>query len=291
MRAGTVQADLCSIMKDARISFSILLFALSGCTAVDVRPAPASEQEVRSHALAFGAIVNLLNHEEPCHLEYTGKDMTQESERQLLADWWDVHNKEDLLKELQQLIDKGHRDAFNRTHDVLREISAPFVLPVLELGIPATTTNGTPLLEKAKDRDEFERRLVVLYFLSKNPVFVNYKPTPYLTAWDLGRYINVCEFGFRAGYLTEPEAWDLILPVARRIQLSFNSWEEFAQDYIMGRTYWWASRMRQDGSECNQVVDTLLSKNGAWDLISWNASLGDGPIASDPQWNKMNVRN
>jgi hypothetical protein len=208
-----------------------------------------------------------------------------------LVDWWDVHNKEDLLKALQQLIDKGHRDAFNTTHYAFSKISAPFVLPVLELGIPATTTNSTPLLGRAKDKDEFERRLVVLYLLPKKPVFVHHKPTPYLTAWDLGRYIIVCQLGFRAGYLTEQEAWDHILPVARRIQLSFNSWEEFAQDYIMGRTYWWASRMRQDENECEQLVATLLSKNGAWDLIPWNASLGDGPIASDPQWSKMNVTN
>jgi hypothetical protein len=35
-----------------------------------------------------------------------------------------------------------------------------------------------------------------------------------ILAWDLVRYIAVCRWGYLAGYLTETEAWDHIMPAA-----------------------------------------------------------------------------
>src|SRR5947208_742465 len=36
-----------------------------------------------------------------------------------------------------------------------------------------------------------------------------------LLGWDYARYIALCRWGFLVGYLSEQEAWDKIMPVAR----------------------------------------------------------------------------
>jgi hypothetical protein len=66
-------------------------------------------------------------------------------------------------------------------------------------------------------------------------------PTPYL-AWDYCRLVWVGGVSYVAGYLTEEEAWQRILPAARAIQSDYSSWREMGEDYLRGRQHWYGKR-------------------------------------------------
>ncbi|MDR2176588.1 MAG: DUF1266 domain-containing protein, partial [Treponema sp.] len=59
-----------------------------------------------------------------------------------------------------------------------------------------------------------------------------------ILAWDLGRNIALCRWGYDVGFLSEEEAWEKIMYYAKLIQPLYKSWEEYGYDYYMGRVFW-----------------------------------------------------
>jgi hypothetical protein len=85
------------------------------------------------------------------------------------------------------------------------------------------------------------------------------------------RCINVAGWGFLAGYLTEEEAWDHIMPAARKIQQAYGSWETFGRAYMVGTAFWRAPRAEQNG----QIARDLVANAGSpWNQIPWTTPLG-----------------
>lgn len=58
-----------------------------------------------------------------------------------------------------------------------------------------------------------------------------------IKAFDLGRAVMLCRWGFVAGWLSEEEVWGLIEPIAKEAKASFNSWESYAVSYVVGSHY------------------------------------------------------
>lgn len=245
------------------------------------------------HALAFAAVLNTFNREPVMSLNRAddSQDMI-DMERQRLSEWWSVNNREDLLRTLEWLRTEGHRSGFADLH-------GKFVATPLEL-IPGLVINGLPpetsthqlggktLVGRPANEKEWSQRAVALAVRERRPVQRPSGMTPLITAWDLGRYMNMCIWGVRAHFLTEEEAWNYLLPMARLIQKSYNSWSQFADDYVLGRTYWSAAYMQEDRSRINAALKTLLSPEGVWTNMPWSAPLGDGPVADDPVANLLN---
>jgi hypothetical protein len=46
-----------------------------------------------------------------------------------------------------------------------------------------------------------------------------------ILAWDFIRYISLCRWGYLAGFFSEREAWDEIMPAAVRLRQTFFPWE------------------------------------------------------------------
>lgn len=97
-----------------------------------------------------------------------------------------------------------------------------------------------------------------------------------LVAWDLVRCINVAGWGFLAGWLTEEEAWDAILPAAQRVQKAYPSWEAFGRAYMVGTAFWSAPRAEQNAATAKQL---LADPNSPWSTIPWSTPLGGAPAA------------
>jgi len=57
----------------------------------------------------------------------------------------------------------------------------------------------------------------------------------YLTikAWDLGRSISLCRWGYNVGFITEDEAWARIFRIARIIQPLYRSWEGYGMIFCV----------------------------------------------------------
>lgn len=98
-----------------------------------------------------------------------------------------------------------------------------------------------------------------------------------LVAWDQSRCINVAGWGFLAGYITEEEAWDHIIPAAQKIQKAYGSWAEYGRGYMVGTAFWSAPAAEKNG----QASDALLADpNSPWSRIPWNTPLGAGSSAA-----------
>jgi len=63
-----------------------------------------------------------------------------------------------------------------------------------------------------------------------------------LLGWDLGRVAQVASISFVAGYITMDEFVELSLPAAIILQMHFDSWEEFGENFVHGSAFWLGNR-------------------------------------------------
>ncbi len=85
--------------------------------------------------------------------------------------------------------------------------------------------------------------------------------------------MNVAGWCHVAGYLEEDEAWEWVLPAARRLQKSYGSWSELGNGYCLGRQFWNPSS--SDG-RCEQACSALLAKpSSPWRRLAWDLDLGE----------------
>jgi hypothetical protein len=115
-----------------------------------------------------------------------------------------------------------------------------------------------------------QRRYNYLKFIVANWNLFNNRT---ILAWDLGRNISLCRWGYQVGFLTEDEAWEKIMYYARKIQSLYNSWDEYGNDYYLGRVYWASG----SGEEIRYMLQTdPLHKRlvtGFWNNIDWYTKL------------------
>lgn len=115
---------------------------------------------------------------------------------------------------------------------------------------------------------------------------------PQYLAWMLCRHTNVVQWGVKAGYMNEAEAWDNVMRVAQRIQMTFKSWDELADSYLTGRRRWYRDLVGEQKKTAQQsqeqmefIVKMLLNKddpNSPWTKLKWKTDLGApaAPIAA-----------
>ena len=235
----------------------------------------AAEQfaiHAKMHAMAFGAVLAAFNGDPVSTLT---KDADEIRRRKTLEKWWDVHSRDELLALLNGIEsgENGHRSAFWAMGEKLKHLKPGTLWPTI--------------LSSAKAGEDIEGLVLVVSYMHapKN------KSLP-LTAWDFGRYVNLCRWGWDAGYLSESEMWERILPVARLLQKSYSSWEDYAADYMCGREFYSAPAMRENGAKMEKIVQLLLNElpNGAWGSIPWEEPLGEGPITIDRFAAKIKAR-
>ena len=103
-----------------------------------------------------------------------------------------------------------------------------------------------------------------------------------IKAWDLGRAVSLCRWGYGAGFITEKEAWDRIIRIAKLIQPLYNSWEEYGYDYYMGRLFWASGSRSEDSylAPTESVYRRLM--DSYWNWLEWNIDLDQSEPDSAP---------
>lgn len=230
--------------------------------------AASDSQAVKTHALAFGAILDTQNGDPHSRLEPEMGPAERETDegriRGMLADWWEVHNRKELLDLLEGLQsgEFGQRGIFWDFRRRLLEAKMENYIKVIS--------------EVSPEHDAPTRKFIVATHLA--PLR---NPTLPITAWDFGRYINLCRWGVDAGWITEQEAWSRILPAARLLQSSYSSWDEFAADYLLGRNFWNPGTGKDNETIRYRISLLKLSPKGLWSTIPWGQSLGVGETLHD----------
>jgi hypothetical protein len=151
---------------------------------------------------------------------------------------------------MERLKESGHRKDFERTVEFVSSLSDDEYYLLLSNISNNSLTNRLALV-----RENYE------IIGSKS-----------LMAWDFCRLAFVAENSYIVGYITEQEAWDNIMMSASEIQKTFSSWEDMANNFLLGYQYW-------DGPAYplfESTVRILLVKSNSaspWNKYDWNMSL------------------
>jgi hypothetical protein len=214
--------------------------------------APAAARRQREWALAASALFTEFSRQR--HDTLAGVPLTEDQRvacKARMERWWNIHNREDLLKSLTWLENGGHRQEF------------------AELGARASRLQ----------QDELNRIVVTLSRDDANSLLVarrNYEKLGFrsLVGWDYARYIMLCRQGYTVGYLTEDEAWSRILPAARILQQTFSSWQDLGENYLIGREFWSLDQTLKDGRQMRDTYTKLLvDPVSPWNRIPWTLDL------------------
>jgi hypothetical protein len=92
-------------------------------------------------------------------------------------------------------------------------------------------------------------------------------------AWNLCRAANVISDAVTAGYITEAEAWPILIKNARIVQGNFGSWREMNQCFLETREVW-AGERTPDFEACANLLLNGNDKNSPWNQLAWNTDLG-----------------
>ncbi len=176
------------------------------------------------------------------------------SKRQSLTQSWGITSRADLLNQLKELNNGGGHDSLWQSY--LR------------------VKRGEIQPEQAKDvatdllRGQFKERMAVI------DEYGDAVGDRGLCAWDLCRYINLVRWGYLIGFVSEKEAYSLMMPVAKKLQQKYSSWEQMNEEYLIGRRFWSYKEWKNDIARTNRTTKLLLTqKTSPWVTLPWKANL------------------
>lgn len=240
-----------------------LALCLFGVGAFAAGPLP--EAQVKIHALAFNGILDSMNGCGHADLRYShdaSEGHDQDSTKAMLSDSWGITSRAELIKMLKAFESGslGHRGRYWKVREAI---------------LKRQPEHYDDVFDELKDVDAASMHIVLQHI--DRPLG---RGLP-IAAWDFGRYINLCRAGFNLGWLSETEAWDRILPAARLLQANYDSWDDFAADYLIGRNFWSVGTILENEMVRSLVKGMARPGVGLWALVPWDDSLGEGPILED----------
>jgi uncharacterized protein len=151
---------------------------------------------------------------------------------------------------------KGHDDLLEVLNDLELPASAKYI--ALEEAEDVMSSNGV--------RDAFHKLRENAYLDAKWQGRVN-------LAWDACREANLAREGVTAGYITEEEAWPILLRNARRVQQAYKSWGEMSDSFLDSREIL-AGERDPDFRACADLLLNPQDPNSPWNQLPWNTDLG-----------------
>jgi hypothetical protein len=170
-----------------------------------------------------------------------------------LRQWWGINNRAELLNRLSWLQYTGHRAEFDA------------------LSRQVNSMSDTSYLREKTAATLSPQQLNQLEVVRQNSRVLGNKS---ILAWDLIRFIALCRGGYLIGYLSEDEAWNRVMPAAARLQLTFDSFQDLAGNYLIGREFWSLQQSQLSGERYRMTYDRLVQdKASPWNMMSWNRPL------------------
>ncbi|MCA9814952.1 MAG: DUF1266 domain-containing protein [Cyanobacteria bacterium HKST-UBA01] len=189
-------------------------------------------------------------------LPYTPTEENKEKERKSLQKWWGINNAADLHNCLANLETGGHRRLYDEIAVALAS-KDPGAYAALE--------------SKWGSRYSKEELKLRRMFVEQ---FKDRLGKKSLIGWDMIRYIHLCRWGALAGYMTEDEAWQKIMPVAKRLQGTFDSWQDLGTNYLEGRSFWNPDIPKEERMVFYKNFEWLsTSPDSPWQKVSWTTKL------------------
>ena len=220
--------------------------AIASASGIAAKGPPPSREQM-AWALAASAIASTANREGTSTLAAEASARA----RELLAAGWGVRRRDDLFRALNELDEGTERAMFSK----MGERSSALSETQFEKMVSRLSPQQANALKVARE------------------YYPRYQGQS-LLGWDYARYINVCRWGVAAGYMTPDEAWPLIMNAARTLQSTFGSWQEFGQNYMVGRKFVPPVDIGTPMRSAQAAYNWLISNSASpWQRIPWNLSL------------------
>jgi hypothetical protein len=186
-------------------------------------------------------------------------DQARRAMSRTLREAWGIGNRSDLFRMLGWIEAGGHRKGFD-------ENCAVFI----QLTPEDLETNRARLSDNAEALHRIEILETHCEALGEKSI----------VGWDYGRYVALCRWGHLVGHLSEDEAWERIMPVARMLQRVFDSWEDLGENYQIGRQYWSYQQTERSGEDLHRAFERLRTDPGSpWQKYPWDLDLSPGEAA------------
>lgn len=140
--------------------------------------------------------------------------------KKILKQWWGVTNRKTLL---EQIDDKSEYCMLRQGYD-----KAVAQREVWSLG----DEDFYKTIKELDLSDSEYDNLLAVHEIGKQREPIN------MIAYDYGRVIMLCEYGYLSGYLTLDESIDMAIAVGKKLQVCFSSWEESNESYLVGYLFW-----------------------------------------------------
>ncbi|GAB18760.1 hypothetical protein GOEFS_063_00340 [Gordonia effusa NBRC 100432] len=220
-------------------------------------PGLTNEQQV---ALNVGAILNCTNGF-ACDTLDTGEAVVDAQRR--MSDWWGIDDAISARIAVGGLLDGMHSRGF--------EVVAPLVQDAIDSTDPLMIDNHreflaarmtTSPLPVAGRIDDYNALYNLRTMDILRPVLRNENFPSHIRAWDLGRVAFVVRMSLRCGYLTDDEAWPMVIAALAAARDYYANWRQFAHGYLIGRAYWMAGYdLKKAGTSTSDVgamINALL---------------------------------
>lgn len=203
----------------------------------------------RNRLLAFGAPLCIYNGDYVNSIEST---TDQETLADMLAEWWEVTDRETALETIGWLLEEGQHAGAD---PALAEISARGMAGISED-------------EKNDDGNKMGDVYAIAEFaLATGALSVGSLPKTVL-GWDLVRAVNVARWTFLCGYIGEDEMWQAMQDAVDMAKRTFCSWEEYGLSFAVGRGVWRGDT--DDYETAYEVVAVLLGQEESpWRQVEW----------------------
>jgi hypothetical protein len=180
----------------------------------------------------------------------------------ILGDWWGINGRDSAIETLDYLRDKGFAYYFPT---VFKAAQATSVAERKEI-IIASMTNQE---DADKAYSQTTNLLDSVEILTKNKLIRTIDDVERygVAGWDTGRLIFIARLCYDARYISEQEAWDYIDAAYAQAQRAFNTWDDLARSYVIGR-FLWTGKDADDGMQL--IAEDLLSKaKSPWKQVGW----------------------
>lgn len=137
-----------------------------------------------------------------------------------LRQTWGINSREEYFSTFDDICASGQSNSYTELLDLLEQNAAFTPLQIaLHLNLEQFQCNR-------------------MYFVLATKDWLGERS---LRAWDLGRMVILTRWAYGAGFITEDEAWQQILPIAKSLRNMYHSREDFLASYIGGRGFFGSS--------------------------------------------------
>ena len=173
------------------------------------------------------------------------KEWYQDSVKIALAEGWGIMGRDEVEKTVEKLVNHGHREEYRK---VIKEMKDK---KLLEL-------SKEEAMKKIPD-DENQPRYETAY-----EAYEKYGEAG-IDGWDYSRALQILGDCYQAEYINLQECLDMSLPIARKLQETYDSWEGVAESYLYGYSFW------------KKELPTDYDSQERWDIYEELKSMEQGP--------------